>query len=385
MADFLILDDDNKKSEINTQKNSVSSVWLMDRINTYLYSLQKVKTKDKVVFYRLLATMTNAWVSLIKAVSILEKQEKNPVFKMVLQDFVDWLREWKNLSECLQKFPKVFDSSEVGIVKSWEKTWLLNKTLKSLADQIEKLDSVSSKILGALTYPLFVLIVVIWVVVVMMVKVVPWLLEIFSSEEDLPASTRLLIAISNFFVNHWIALLVAVIVFVMWIWVWKNTERGRYIFDSLKMKIPIFGDLVKKMILSKFARVFAWLIGSWISIVESLKISAESVGNEVYKQRIMLLSKDVASGIKIWESVDWDLLFPDMMVQMIQVWEQTAKLDETIEKVADFYDEQVDNVISTLNKLLEPIIIVILAVLVWFIALAIMQPIMWLSETVSNL
>jgi type IV pilus assembly protein PilC len=118
--------------------------------------------------------------------------------------------------------------------------------------------------------------------------------------------------------------------------------------------------------------------------VESLVITAEAVWNEVYKQRILLLSQDVAWGIKIWESIDGDKLFPDMIVQMIQVWEQTAKLDQTIDKVADFYDEQVDNTISVINKLLEPFILITLAVVVWFIAIAIMQPIMNLSETVSN-
>jgi len=130
--------------------------------------------------------------------------------------------------------------------------------------------------------------------------------------------------------------------------------------------------------------VFAWLLSSGVSVVESLKITSEAVWNEVYKQRILLLWEDVQQGIKIWESLDGDKLFPEMMVQMVQVWEQTAKLDTTIIKVAEFYDEQVDNTIRVLNKLLEPFIIVFLAVVVWFIALAIMQPIMNLADTISN-
>lgn len=385
MADFLILDDENKKGNEVANLASEPSLWFIERINLFLFSFQKVKTKEKVIFYRLLSTMTNAWVSLIKAVWILEKQEKNPVFKMILQDFLENLKEWENLSRCMEKFPKAFDAAEVGIIKSWEKTWLLNKSLTDLADQIEKLDSISWKIVWALMYPAFVLLVVVGVVIIMMVKVVPGLLEIFTSKEELPATTQFLISISDFFVNHWFLMLLVIIVSFIGVFFWKRTESGLYIFDNMKIKIPMVWEIVQKMILSKFSRVFSWLIASWVSIVESLKISAEAVGNEVYKQRIILLSKDVSSGIKIWESIDSDNLFPDMMVQMIQVWEQTAKLDETIEKVADFYDEQVDNVISTLNKLLEPIILVVLSVLVWFIALAIMQPIMWLSETVSNL
>jgi type IV pilus assembly protein PilC len=150
------------------------------------------------------------------------------------------------------------------------------------------------------------------------------------------------------------------------------------------MKIPVFWWITRKLILSKFARVFSWLTGSWVSVVESLKITSTAVWNEVYKQRLLLLAEDIWSWIKMRESLDWDKLFPEMMIQMIQVWEQTAKLDQTILKIADFYDEEVDNTIGVLNKLLEPFIIVTLAVIVWFIAMAIMQPIMNLSNTVSN-
>ena len=125
-------------------------------------------------------------------------------------------------------------------------------------------------------------------------------------------------------------------------------------------------------------------MASWVSVVESLKIVSDAVWNEVYRQRILLLLEDVRQGMKMWESLEWDPLFPDIMVQMIQVWEQSAKLDTVILKVADFYDEQVDNMAATINKLLEPFIIVFLAVVVWFIAIAIMQPIMNLADTVSQ-
>lgn len=385
MADFLILDDD-KKTEVEPQKEKTKeSIWIVERLNLLVLSFQKIKTRDKAIFYRLLSTMVNSWISLLKAVSILEKQEKNPLFKRILSFFIVDLKEWKTLSECMSRFPKDFDKAEVWIIRAWEKTWLLNKSLSDLADQIEKLDSISWKIKWALMYPAFIIVVVIIVMIIMMVKVVPNLLEIFMSEDALPASTRILIAISDFFVAHWFMIIVVIVAILVWINIWKKTENGSYMYDNLKMKVPIMWELTQKMVLSKFSRIFSWLIGSWVSIVESLRITAEAVWSEVYKQKILLLSQDVAGWIKIWESIDWDPLFPDMMVQMIQVWEQTAKLDETIAKVADFYDEQVDNVISTLNKLLEPIILVILAVLVWFMALAIMEPIMWLADTVENL
>jgi type IV pilus assembly protein PilC len=190
--------------------------------------------------------------------------------------------------------------------------------------------------------------------------------------------------ISDFFRAHWILMIIWFVVFVVWIKIWKKTPNWLYLMDKLSLNIPVFGTINRKMILSKFSRIFAWLSWSWVSVVESLNITSKAVWNEVFKQRLELVWEDVASGIKMRESLDWDKLFPDMMIQMIQVWEQTAKLDKTIVKVADFYDEEVDNTIWVLNKLLEPFIVVTLAIIVWFIAIAIMEPIMWLADTIGE-
>ncbi|MDD3793277.1 MAG: type II secretion system F family protein [Candidatus Gracilibacteria bacterium] len=387
MADFLILDDDNKKLNVDNNVNNVfvvKNVGLVDKINELIISLQKVKTSEKVIFYRLLSTMTNAGMGLMKSVSIIERQEKNPVFKRILLKFVDELKEGKSLSECMLLYPQSFGEAEIGIIRSGEKTGQINKVLNDLAVQIEKVESISGKIKSAMMYPMFIIVVVIGVIAVMMTMVVPKLLGIFDSKDDLPGSTKILIYISDAFVNYWLIMVITVIVAFILISIWKKTDNGKYIYDNLKLKIPIFGMINQKLILSKFSRVFSGLISSGVSIVESLKITSYAVGNEVYKQKILLLSEDIAGGIKMWESLDGDKLFPDMMVQMIQVGEQTARLDQTILKVADFYDEQVDNTIGVLNKLLEPFILVTLAIVVGFIAVAIMQPIMGLADTISQ-
>lgn len=387
MSDFLILDEEVKDSPSWQKKDNSWLEWsktFYDKINDYFISIQKVKTKDKVVFYRLLSTMTNAWMSLVKSISILEKQEKNETFRRMLAWFCEDLRWWKNLSECMLDYPSSFTEAEIWIIKSWEKTWQLNSSLKDLADQLEKINWINWKIVSAMIYPAVILLVVIWVIAVMMILVVPKLLAIFAwNPEWLPASTQLLIAISDAFVNYWYIMLIVIIWFVVFIKVWSRTPDWHYMLDVFKLKIPVFWALNQKLILSKFARVFSWLVWSGVSIVESLKIVSDAVWNEVYKQRLLLLSEDISWGIKMWESLDGDKLFPDMMVQMIQVWEQTAKLDSTVLKVADFYEEQVDNIVWSLNKLLEPFIIVTLAIIVWFIAIAIMQPIMNMADTVS--
>ena len=379
MSDILILDDDN-----SSQKKQTFSKNIMDTINEYIISLQRIKIKDKVIFYRLLSTMINAWISLVKAVSILEKQEKNKVIKNILNRFKEELKEWKNLSECFELFPASFDEAEIGMIKAGEKTGKLNDTLVEIADQVEKIASITGKIKGAMIYPLMILCVVFWVVAIMMTMVVPKLLDIFEDKSSLPPSTRLLIGISDLFVNYWFFIILGIILFIFWFHFWKKLPSGKYSYDKFILHIPVFGWLAQKLILSKICRVFSGLLSSGVSIVEALKIVSEAAGNEVYRQRLLLLMEDVRQGMKIWESLDGDSLFPDMMVQMIQVWEQTAKVDHTVSKVADFYDEQVDNTVAVLNKLLEPFIIVFLATIVWFIAISIMQPIMNLANQVSQ-
>ncbi len=365
-------------------KVRAKKITTIEKINDYLLSIQKVKIKQKVIFYRLLSTMVNAGMSLVRSVSVLESQEKNPALKKILETFIEELKSWKSLSECMELYPNSFSKAEIWIVKSWEKTWKLNTALADLSVQVEKVASMTSKLKSALTYPAFILLVVVWVIFVMMTMVVPKLLDIFEDKTQLPQSTQLLIAISDFFVNDWMYLFWWITLLVIWIIFWKKTPTWSYLFDKMMLRLPILWWVVQKIILSKFSRIFAWLVWSWVSIVESLKITAEALWNEVYRQRVLFLAESVKSWVKIWESIDGDKLFPEMMIQMIRVWEETAKLDQTIVKVADFYDEQVDNVIWSINKLLEPIIIIVLAVIVWFIAVAIMQPIMNLSDTIAN-
>jgi len=387
--DIIILWEEESKNKIS---DDILLKWtgteekqdFMTYLNNVFASFWKVKIKDKIIFYRLMSTMLNAWMSIVKWVSVLERQEKNQTFKNMLWEVVIWLREWKNLSDCLDEYPKSFDEAEIWVIRSGEKTWKLNEVMTSLADQVEKVASITWKLKSALIYPAMIMVVVFGVIFVMMTMVVPKLLEIFDDKTSLPPSTQFLIFLSDLFVNYWYAIILFIILFVSVVKYWKRTPSGKYNYDKIILKIPVFWTIIKKVVLSKFSRVFAWLMASWVSVVESLKIVSDAVWNEVYRQRILLLLEDVRQWMKIWESLEGDTLFPDIMVQMIQVWEQSAKLDTTIIKVADFYDEQVDNMSATINKLLEPFIIVFLAIVVWFIAVAIMQPIMNLADTVSQ-
>lgn len=380
MSEIIILDN-NEKSSVSTSKQTKKSTIDFNNILTFF---SKINIKDKVVFYRLVSVMLNSWMTLIKAVSTLERQEKNKTLKDIYTNFLVNLKDWKSLSECMEFFPMSFSESEIWMVRSGEKTWKLNDVLLSIANQVEKINSIVTKLRSALIYPALIITVVIWVIVVMMVVVVPKLLTIFENKDALPASTKLLISTSNIITTYWFVIILSLFWIILWLAIWWKTESWKFYIDRFKINIPKFGQIYKKYILSKFARMLSSLIASWVSVVVSLKIISWSLWNEVYRQRVLLLTEDVKSWIKIWESIDSDPLFPDMMVQMIQVWEQTATLDKTIVKVADFYDEQFDTTISTINKLIEPLIIVFLAVTVWFIAIAIMQPIMWLADQIAT-
>lgn len=277
-----------------------------------------------------------------------------------------------------------FSDAEASIIESGEKTGRLNTALLQLADQVEKVDSISKKIKGALIYPCAIILVMFGSVTVLMTMVVPKLVEMFGDRSKLPPLTQFLINTSDIFVGYWWLMIVVLVGSIVSVTIWKETEEGKYRFDGILLKLPIFGPVLRKVILSKFARVLSNLLGSGISIVESLRIVSEVVDNEVYRQRILVLREDVKRGIKIGESLEDDVLFPEMLVQMIKVGEETAKLDSIILKLADFYDEEVDNTINAINKSLEPVIIVTMAIVVGFIAVGIMQPIMNLSETIEN-
>ncbi|MCH8518616.1 type II secretion system F family protein [Candidatus Gracilibacteria bacterium] len=387
MDDIIILSSEEDKVTKNTSPGDhlkKDKKDIMAKLNDFVAGFGKVKTKEKVILYRLLATMLNAGMPLIKSIGVLEKQEKNPVLKNILGGALIGLKEGKSLSECLDEHHKSFAAAEIGIIRSGEKTGQLDLVMISLADQVEKVSSITGKLKSALIYPAMIMLVVVGVIGVMMTMVVPNLLDIFDDQSQLPPSTQILIAMSDFTVNYWFLMIPMGFAAVIGIGYWKKTPAGKYNYDSLLLKLPVFGQIVQKVTLSKFSRVFAGLLAAGVSIVESLNIVSDAVGNEVYRQRILLLLEDVRQGLKIHESLDGDTLFPDIMVQMIEVGEQTANLDKTIIKVADFYDEQVDNLAGTINKLLEPFIIVFLAVVVGFIAIAIMQPIMELADTVAG-
>ena len=215
-----------------------------------------------------------------------------------------------------------------------------------------------------MTYPVLLIVGMAACVTVLMVKVIPVLTGFFGDRDKLPGATKLILQTSEAFQHNWFYITVMLGISYLALSIWKKTKSGKYRWDSMVLHAPIFGPLLRKVILSRFARVFSNLIGSGVSVIEAIRIVASAVGNEVYHQRLLLLRNDVKNGMKMAESLEDDILFPDLLVSMLRVGEETAQIGETIIKIADFYDEEVDIAIGSIQKMIEPIILAVMAVVI---------------------
>lgn len=330
-----------------------------------------------------MATMVNASMTVLKSLSALRKQEKNKIMLRFYDFAIEKIESGYSLNEALRSYYGNFSDAECSIIEAGERTGKLNHGLLQIAEQAEKVDSITRKVKGALIYPAILIVGMVLVVLIVIIKVVPALM-VFFTQENLPGSTKLLLATSEFFTNHWLTLTFALIVIGIGFALWKKTKNGLYTWDKFLLHTPVFGELIRKVILSKFARVFSNLIGSGVAIVEAIRIVSSAVDNEVYRQRILLLRQDVRNGMKIAESLEDDPLFPELLVAMMRVGEETAQVGETVVKIADFYDEEVDITVNTIQKLIEPFMLVIMGAVIGIIALGVMQPLMNMAGAIGT-
>jgi len=358
-----------------------------NRINRYLASKSKVKIDVKANFFHLLSVMINAGIPMVKALNSLKAQNnKSPKMQMVIEELSDKIVSGSSLSVALLDHPDVFLEQEIGMIQAGEASGQLSKTLEVIAHDTEKASAITKKVKSALMYPSVIFTLLIAVVSVMLVFVIPKLTELFSSTGgDLPLITRIVVGLSDFLINKKIVLIGGIAAIILAFILAKKTEKGRYFLDKMKLKIPIFGGLLQKTYLSRFARSLSNLLDSSVSIVKTLEITASSVGNEVYKKRLLLSMEDIKQGIPLAENLSESDLFPQMLVSMIEVGEQTAQLDDITGKVADFYETEVDTQVEGLSKVIEPIMLVVIGLTVGAIVAAIILPIMKLTDMAGSL
>lgn len=357
-------------------------IGLYNRLNKALMSRSSVKTKDKATTFHLLSVMINAGIPMVRALkSLYSQMDKNPRMQMVLSALALKIEEGGSLSVAMADFRDVFSDAEISMIESGEESGQLSRVLETLALDTEKAYMIKSKVKSALMYPIIVFLMLIAVMAAMMIYVVPKLTVLFESfGGDLPLITKIVVGISNFLINQ--GLLIAGVIFVgaLFFYFFRKTYTGRFVIDGLKLRIPIFGELLKKSYLARFARSLSNLLDSDVSIVRTLTITADSIGNEIYRRRLMMAVEDIKQGIPLAENLTESSLFPPMLVNMIDVGEKTAQLDEITAKVAKFYEEEVDTAVAGFSKIIEPVILAFVGLGVGAVVAAVMIPVMKLSN-----
>jgi type IV pilus assembly protein PilC len=345
----------------------------------------KVKPKVLTTFTRQLATLVDAGLPLLRGLRVLEKQERNATLKDILAQLATSIEGGSTFSEALAQHPKVFNRLFINMVKAGELGGVLEVVLKRLAEFSEKAQKIKGKVKAALFYPIAVLIVAIGIMVLLMVFVIPRFKEVFSGMGfKLPWFTTFVMDISDIirynFVRTTIGVAVVVVMFLLFI----KTKFGRHLWDKFQLNVPVFGPVISKVAISRFTRTLGTLVSSGVPILQALTIVRETAGNVIVADAVNKVHESVKEGETITAPLEGSGVFPPMVVSMVDVGEQTGALPEMLMRIADDYDEQVDNAVSAMTSLLEPIMIVFLAVIVGSIVIAMFLPLIAMISNMSG-
>jgi type IV pilus assembly protein PilC len=346
----------------------------------------KIPETDMVMFTRQLATMIDAGIPLVQSLTALTEQTTNKRFKPVLQQMTATVETGEQLSTTLAKFPTVFDRLYVNMVRAGESGGALAEILDRLASYQEATAKLKKKVKSSMSYPIIVMFMAILIVIFLLVKIIPVFADIYTEMgAKLPPPTLFLMKISEMLRSLWgivvgISMVVGLILFSKYI----KTENGRKKWDRVKLKFPVFGPLLQKIAVSRFARTFAQLIRSGVPILETLNIVATSSGNWLIEDATMDAAKGIEKGESIGPSLAKHPIFPPMIIRMITAGESTGKVDVMLEKIADFYDSEIDATLSSLTSLIEPLLIGFLGIVIGGIVLAMFMPMFKLHEIVSQ-
>ncbi len=343
-----------------------------------------IPTRDIVIFTRQFATMINAGLPLVQSLDILAKQSENKNLQKIIQQVLYDVESGQTLADALRKQSKVFTDLYVNMVAAGEAGGILDTILLRLAAFLEKADALKRKIKGAMVYPGVIFTVAIGAVTVLLVFVIPTFQNMFESAGvPLPLPTQIVINLSKLLQHYWWAMLAGIIGFIAALRAYYKTPNGQLNLDRLSLRAPIFGNLLRKTAVARFTRTLGTLVSSGVSILDGLEITARTAGNRVIHDAIMQSRTSIAGGETISEPLKASGVFPPMVVQMINVGEQTGGLDEMLSKIADFYDEEVDAAVEALLAAMEPIMIVFLGGIVGGMIVAMYLPIFDMINTVK--
>ena len=346
----------------------------------------RVKSKVLTTFTRQLATLVDAGLPLLRGLRVLEKQERNPTLKSIIADLALAIEGGSTFSEALAQHPKVFNRLFVNMVKAGELGGVLEVVLQRLSEFMEKAQKIKGKVIAAMFYPVAVLVVATAILIILMIKVVPAFRQVFEGmgTGELPAFTRLVLGISEAIKDHIVYTSIGIAIFVVIFMLFVRTKFGRHAFDKFKLKMPVVGPVVNKVSISRFTRTLGTLVSSGVPILQALTIVKETAGNVIISNAVGAVHESVKEGETITAPLEASGVFPPMVISMVDVGEQTGALPEMLLKIADNYDDEVDNAVASMTSLLEPIMIVFLAVIVGSIVIAMFLPLISLMNSIGD-
>jgi type IV pilus assembly protein PilC len=328
--------------------------------------------------------MIDAGLPLVQGLNILADQADNPTFRVILKQITKDVEGGSTLAEAMKKHPKVFNDLFVNLIAAGEVGGILDTILQRLANFIEKAEDLKSKIKGALTYPIVVIIIAFIVIAVILIFVIPVFQDMFTSfGSALPGPTQLVVDMSNFMKSNIVFIIIGIFAFSFVFKQYRNTRGGRKTTDTIALKLPVFGDLLKKTAVARFTRTLGTMLSSGVPILDSLEIVAKTAGNVVIEEIVLEVRGSIAEGQTIAEPLSENEVFPGMVIQMISVGEATGALDTMLEKIADFYDKEVDAAVEALTAMLEPLLMLFLGGSIGGLVVAMYLPIFSMAGAVG--
>jgi type IV pilus assembly protein PilC len=350
-------------------------------------SIGGVPRKQLVAFTRQLSTLQDAGLPILRSLQILEQQQKPGLLKAIIGGVAEEVEGGGSLSDAMSKYPKAFDRLYVNMVNAGEAGGVLDLILARLADFMEKAQKLKKKVVGAMIYPGVVITIAVGIVSMIMIFVIPKFKEIFTDFKlELPGPTKLLIAISDFFANQygWAYIIASPVLIWLFLKLLKMSDGGRYALDVVKLKVPILGSILSKSSIARFTRTLGTLISAGVPILDALNITKETSGNEVYARALMKVHDAIREGESMADPLRATKVCDAIVVNMIDVGEETGDLDKMLMKVADNYDNDVDVLVGSLISILEPIMVVILGVIVGYIVISLFLPMISLIQGMTS-
>jgi type IV pilus assembly protein PilC len=348
-------------------------------------SLFRVGTRDLALFTSQLSTVLEAGIPLVRGLRGLAADTSKRTLSRVVQDLANRIESGESLSQAMEAHPEAFDRMYVSMIEAGERAGTLDQIMAKLATNLERLDTLKTKVRSALTYPIFLVSFALLATITMLVKVVPTFQGIYGElGQDLPGLTRLVLAASAAVRGNLLLLLAGAVFLILAIVLFVRTKTGRYFHHALLFRIPVFGSIVRKAVMSRFARTFGILLGSGLPILESLDLVREAVSNEVVGRALGNVRQQVSAGQEITAACRSSKVFPEMVLQMMATGEQSGEMDTMLLKVSDFYDRQVEAAVHGLTSLIEPVMIVVVGGLIAVIVISLFLPIFHLGEAMMR-